>query len=531
MSRYNSGPLWSISRLKRRGWTTELIRELLPPPRRAWHGGHASKAWERSVVQAAEEDPRFQAVRDASDAAPVQNPTPLHPAPRAADALDRAWENARREDTPRWRLAAQYHRAVTARLRTGTGVRRLRTAQAEGCLGEFFTLGRRVERIGELLQFLIRAGLWLENNPFQPVTKKLYEQYTGTLVQGAERALDAFLSAQPGADVDAMLRRDDFPAELLLREPLATVWSVWYVPIAIRTSLSLLVALNPRDEYPEARAMRRHFILHLGGTNTGKTYAGFQRLKRAPSGVYLAPLRLLALEAQETLLDAGVNCSLTTGEEEDRRAGDTHVAATAEKLDLRQIYDVAVIDECQMIADRQRGYAWTRAILGVLSREVHLCAAPQAKALLIRLIESCGDTWEIEEHRRTTPLLCMNRTVDFDHVQPGDALITFSKLGVLSIAEDLRQAGKEPAIIYGALPYPADYLHGQPEIRRRGAAGPEAGGNPADCRARGAVRDVRQGLCRRDGESRLHPRRTGSRHSALTGGRGGLLRFGPPGGF
>ena len=38
------------------------------------------------------------------------------------------------------------------------------------------------------------------------------------------------------------------------------------------------------------------------------------------------------------------------GEEEDRREGDTHVAATAEKLDLHTAYQVAVIDECQMIA-------------------------------------------------------------------------------------------------------------------------------------------------------------------------------------
>ena len=44
--------------------------------------------------------------------------------------------------------------------------------------------------------------------------------------------------------------------------------------------------------------MRRHFVLHIGGTNTGKTYAGFQRLIRAETGVYLVPLRLLALEAQ-----------------------------------------------------------------------------------------------------------------------------------------------------------------------------------------------------------------------------------------
>ena len=76
-----------------------------------------------------------------------------------------------------------------------------------------------------------------------------------------------------------------------------------------------------------------------------------------------------------------MDCSLSTGEEEDLREGDTHLAATAEKLDLKRRYEAAVIDECQMIADPQRGYAWTRAILGVLSPEVHLCAAPEAKQL------------------------------------------------------------------------------------------------------------------------------------------------------
>ena len=129
------------------------------------------------------------------------------------------------------------------------------------------------------------------------------------------------------------------------------------------------------------------------------------------------------------------------------------MAATAEKLDLGQPYDVAVIDECQMIADRQRGYAWTRAILGVQAPEVHLCAAPEARDLLVRLVQSCGDSYEIVHHHRKTPLVCMNRTVDYTRAQPGDALITFSKVGVLSVAEELRQAGKQAAILYGALPY------------------------------------------------------------------------------
>ena len=120
---------------------------------------------------------------------------------------------------------------------------------------------------------------------------------------------------------------------------------------------------------------------------------------------------------------------------------------------MKRYFDVAVIDECQMIADSERGYAWTRAILGVQAPEVHLCSAPEAKNLLLRLLKSCGDSVEVVEHQRKTPLICMNRVVDYLDIQPGDALITFSKVGVLSVAEDLRQHGKEPAIIYGALPY------------------------------------------------------------------------------
>ncbi|MBR3561664.1 MAG: RNA helicase [Oscillospiraceae bacterium] len=382
-----------------------------------------------------------------------QNPNA--PAARAPEALSEAWEGAERDGSTAWLLAGQYHRAILARLRSIQSAKRLRMAQITGWLNEFLALEQRCDskRLPEILKNFIRTAGFLAESSDHLTARHVLERYPYVLHAAAEQAAADFHAAQPEADLSELLGKKHFPAQQLLTDGLGGVWSVWYVPQAIRSSLKLLLALNPKDEYPEARAMRRHFILHLGGTNTGKTYAGFQRLKTASTGVYLAPLRLLALEAQETLLDAGVDCSLTTGEEEDIREDDTHVAATAEKLDLKAHYDVAVIDECQMIADRERGYAWTRAILGVLAPEVHLCAAPQAKQLLIRLIESCGDSYEVELHKRQTPLICMSHTVDFDHVQPGDALISFSKVGVLSAAEDLRQSGKEPAIIYGALPY------------------------------------------------------------------------------
>lgn len=43
----------------------------------------------------------------------------------------------------------------------------------------------------------------------------------------------------------------------------------------------------------------------------------------------------------------------------------THMSSTIEMTDFAKVYDVAVIDEIQMIADRDRGNHWTNAILGL----------------------------------------------------------------------------------------------------------------------------------------------------------------------
>ncbi len=440
---------WPAAQLRRRGWTDALIKELLPAPLYVREGRWTARAWLKADVLAAERDPRFLSRRG-------EAPRAVQPGVRhAARLLQEAWEGAERDGSAPWVLAGHYHGALMDRLLSIARGPELPAAQATAWLSEFLALERRSDstRLLGVLKNFLRAGAFLGSCADHARSREVLERYPYVLRSFSEQAIADFSAVQPEAKVPDMLSMEGFPRTQLFKEGLGAVWSVWYVPQAIRTSLALLIALNPKDEYPEARAMRRHFVIHLGGTNTGKTYAGFQRLRRAPTGVYLAPLRLLALEAQETLLKAGVECGLTTGEEEDLREEDTHVAATAEKLDLKRRWDAAVIDECQMIADPQRGYAWTRAILGVLAEEVHLCAAPEARDILIRLIESCADSYEIEVHQRRTPLICMNRTVDPQRVQPGDALITFSKVGVLSVAEDLRQHGKEPAIIYGALPY------------------------------------------------------------------------------
>jgi len=228
---------------------------------------------------------------------------------------------------------------------------------------------------------------------------------------------------------------------------------------------------NPLDEYPEARFMKRHFYLHVGETNTGKTYSSIRRLMEVQTGVYLAPLRLLALEIQDKLNSENVPCSLLTGEEEVIIPYAGHVASTIEKLQTGIEYDVCVIDEAQMISDKQRGWAWTRAIISVLASEIHICMAPEALNVIIKLIKECNDTYEVIEHKRDTELIFENKIFDLNKdVKKGDALVVFGKRKALAVCAELLNKNIKTSVIYGSLPYSTRkkqfdrFLNGETEV-------------------------------------------------------------------
>lgn len=227
-----------------------------------------------------------------------------------------------------------------------------------------------------------------------------------------------------------------------------------YIKNKAKDEIQEIILDNPIYEYKETREMKRHFYLHVGETNTGKTHASIERLMEVETGVYLAPLRLLALEIQDKLNSENISCSLLTGEEEDIISYAGHVSSTIEKLQLGTPYDVCVIDEAQMIADKQRGWAWTRAIIGVMAPEVHICMAPEAKDVIIKLIKDCNDTYEVIEHKRDTELIFEDKKFDLNKdVKPGDALVVFGKKKALAVSAQLLNNNIKTSIIYGSLPY------------------------------------------------------------------------------
>ena len=227
----------------------------------------------------------------------------------------------------------------------------------------------------------------------------------------------------------------------------------------VKDKILELVPARPELEFPEGRQMHRHFILHIGPTNSGKTFRSLERLKLAANGVYLGPLRLLALEVFEQMQKYHVPCTMRTGQECIEEDGSRVMASTIEMADFDENYDIAVIDEAQLVADPDRGHSWTKAILGLRAPEIHICMSPAAEAVICHLIDLCEDTYEVERYERKTKLLCENKAFVFpDDVRQGDALIAFSKKSVLDVAGRLEEVGVNASVIYGSLP---------PEIRRR----------------------------------------------------------------
>ncbi|MCA1319449.1 RNA helicase [Bacillus tianshenii] len=203
-------------------------------------------------------------------------------------------------------------------------------------------------------------------------------------------------------------------------------------------------------EYIPSAGRDIRYILHVGETNTGKTYQALQRMQEAESGLYLAPLRLLALEVYDVLNAGGIPCTLKTGEEEKIEPGAKHISSTVEMFYEKDFYEVVVIDEAQMIADKDRGFSWYKAITKANAKEVHIIGSYNMQAMILQLL---GDAdVEVHHYKRDTPLQVESRMFTLSDAKKGDALVCFSRKKVLETASSLQQRGYSVSMIYGSMP-------------------------------------------------------------------------------
>lgn len=222
----------------------------------------------------------------------------------------------------------------------------------------------------------------------------------------------------------------------------------------------------PHEWFPATRAMQRKIHVHVGPTNSGKTYNALKALEASKCGVYAGPLRLLAAEVYHRLRAKNLPCALITGEEV-RIPDDTDQyfsSCTVEMVPLNRKFDVAVIDEIQMIGNSDRGSAWTTAFLGVQAKEVHVCGEERTVSLIESLCATIGDECIVHRYERLSPLKTMSTALEgkYDRLEKGDAIVAFSRVSLHALKRQVEQeTGRRCAIIYGTLP---------PEVRVQQAA-------------------------------------------------------------
>ncbi|MGH7447404.1 MAG: helicase-related protein [Longimicrobiales bacterium] len=214
-----------------------------------------------------------------------------------------------------------------------------------------------------------------------------------------------------------------------------------------------------REYFPIARALDRELVMYAGPTNSGKTWRALNEMVAGGSGAYLAPLRLLALEGQEEIEKRGRMSSFLTGEERDIREGAQFIASTIEMMDSRRVVDTVVIDEVQLLTDRDRGWAWCQALVGAPARRVIMTGSPDAVPLVRAMAEYLGEPLTVHTLERYVPIEADPRPMSLGEIEPGTAIIAFTRRDVLALKAEL-EGRHRVAVIYGNL---------TPEVRREEA--------------------------------------------------------------
>ncbi len=229
--------------------------------------------------------------------------------------------------------------------------------------------------------------------------------------------------------------------------------------ITFKEQLNQILNADFKNSFPVAREMKRKLYFYVGPTNSGKTYKAMQELKKADCGIYLAPLRLLALENYETLRKYGVSSALITGEEEIFHEDDTHICSTIEMVNFSLETDVCVIDEVQMLDDEDRGWAWVNAIVGTPASTIIMTGSVNALDAIKKLALYLNEDLEIIKFQRKNPLQMLNQHISLRDIQKGTALIAFSRNDVLKYKAKLSKFFNV-SVLYGNL---------SPEVRKEEA--------------------------------------------------------------
>jgi len=187
----------------------------------------------------------------------------------------------------------------------------------------------------------------------------------------------------------------------------------------------------------------------LGPTNTGKTHLAIERMLAHSSGMIGLPLRLLAREVYNKVVDrvgAGA-VALITGEEKIKPANPRFWVSTVEAMPRDLDVAFLAIDEVQLGADFERGHVFTDRMLNMRAREETLVlGAATVRPMVERLLPGA--------HIVSRPRLSMLTYAGekkLTRLPPRSAIVAFSAEEVYAVAELIRRQRGGAAVVLGAL--------------------------------------------------------------------------------
>ncbi|MGO4406685.1 helicase-related protein [Bosea sp. RAF48] len=208
------------------------------------------------------------------------------------------------------------------------------------------------------------------------------------------------------------------------------------------------VALLPFRSLPPAA--RAHGVTAvLGPTNTGKTHLAIERMVAHPTGMIGLPLRLLAREVYQRVVDkVGPEAvALVTGEEKIKPERPRFWVCTVEAMPRDLAVDFVAIDEVQLASDLDRGHVFTDRLLNRRGRaETMLIGAGTVRPLIEQLIPGVN---VVSRPRLSSLTFAGDRKIT--RLPPRSAIVAFSVEEVYAIAELIRRQKGGAAVVLGAL--------------------------------------------------------------------------------
>ena len=202
-----------------------------------------------------------------------------------------------------------------------------------------------------------------------------------------------------------------------------------------------------RSLLPQLRA--RGVTAVLGPTNTGKTHLAIERMLGHESGMIGLPLRLLAREVYQRVVDrvGAHNVALVTGEEKIKPDKPRYWVSTIEAMPRDLDLSFVAVDEVQLASDLDRGHVFTDRLLNQRGRDETLLIGSNT---MRPLIEALVPGVHVVTRPRLSQLTFSGEK-KVSRLPRRTAIVAFSAEEVYSIAELIRRQSGGAAVVLGAL--------------------------------------------------------------------------------